>query len=82
RYEQRKEAAGETPLVLPSLLAAPRLRRSLLATFLFYALAPFFLVFAVYQQAALGHGALAAGWAILPLGIGFLLGPLCSPHLA
>ncbi|HJE69128.1 MFS transporter [Pseudomonas oryzihabitans] len=82
RYEQRKEAAGETPLVLPSLLAAPRLRRSLLATFLFYALAPFFLVFAVYQQAGLGHGALAAGWAILPLGIGFLLGPLCSPHLA
>jgi MFS family permease len=82
RYEQRKEAAGGMPLVLPSLLTASRLRRSLLATFLFYALAPFFLIFAVYQQAGLGHGALAAGWAILPLGVGFLFGPLCSPRLA
>ncbi|GAC1036739.1 MFS transporter [Pseudomonas sp. No.117] len=82
RYEQRKEGAGEMPLVLPSLLAEARLRRSLLATFLFYALAPFFLIFAVYQQAGLGHGALAAGWAILPLGVGFLCGPLCSPRIA
>lgn len=82
RFEQRQEQLGNTPLVYPSLLKASGLQRSLAATFFFYWLAPFFLVFAVYEQAGLGHGALAAGFAILPLGVGFLLGPLCSPRLA
>lgn len=81
RYEKRLELAGGTPLVLPSLLAARGLQRSLAATFFFYALAAFFLVFAVYEQAGLGHSALAAGLAILPLGVGFFLGPLCSPTI-
>ena len=82
RCEQRLERGHGTPLVPPSALASPGLRRSLAATFFFYTLAPFFLVFAVYQQAGLGHGPLAAGLAVLPLGIGFLLGPLCSAPLA
>lgn len=82
KYEKRRERENRMPLVVPSLLAAPALRRSLAATFFFYSIAPFFLVFAVYQQAGLGRDALAAGMAILPLGIGFLLGPLCSPRLA
>ncbi|MBY4945062.1 MFS transporter [Cupriavidus respiraculi] len=82
RYETRRELAGQTPLVLPSLLRSPGLRRSLAATFLFYALAAFFLVFAVYEQAGLGHDALNAGLAVLPLGIGFFLGPLCGPPVA
>lgn len=82
RHERRLELAGRTPLVLPSLLASRGLQRSLAATFFFYSLAAFFLVFAVYEQASLGHDALAAGLAILPLGIGFFLGPLCSPRIA
>jgi len=81
RHEKRIERAGAAPLVVPSLLAAPGLRRSLAATFCFYAIAPFFLVFAIYEQAGLGRDALAAGLAILPLGVGFLLGPLCSPRI-
>lgn len=82
RFERRQERLGSTPLVYPSLLKARGLQRSLSATFFFYWLAPFFLVFAVYEQVGLGHNALATGFAILPLGVGFLLGPLCSPRLA
>lgn len=82
RHEKRVERTGGTPLVIPSLLAAPGLRRSLVVTFFFYAIAPFFLVFSIYEQTGLGHDALVTGLAILPLGIGFLLGPLCSPRIA
>ncbi|MGE8591032.1 MAG: MFS transporter [Alcaligenes sp.] len=82
QYEKAEESAGRTPLVLPSLLAVRGLRRSLASTFFFYALAAFFLVFAVYEHTGLGHDALTAGLAILPLGIGFFLGPLCSLHIA
>ncbi|MFP3756280.1 MFS transporter [Cupriavidus sp. SIMBA_020] len=82
QHEKAQAFAGRTPLVLPSLLAVRELRRSLVSTFFFYSLAAFFLVFAVYEQAGLGHDALGAGLAILPLGIGFFLGPLCSPHIA
>lgn len=82
RWEQRKERDGGTPLVPPAALASPGLRRSLAAAFFFYTLAPFFLVFAVYEQRGLGHDPLTAGLAVLPLGIGFLLGPLSSAAVA
>lgn len=82
RCEQRQERGRGAPLVPPSVLSSPGLRRSLAATFFFYTIAPFFLVFAVYEQTGLGHDALSAGLAVLPLGIGFLLGPLCSSTVA
>lgn len=82
RYEKKQESIGGSPLVLPSLLKARGLRRSLTATFFFYALAPFFLVFAVYEQLGLLHDTLTTGLAILPLGVGFFLGPWCSPLIA
>jgi MFS family permease len=82
RYETHLEGAGRTPLVLPSLLSTRGLQRSLLATFFFYALAAFFLVFAVYEQVGLGHDSLTTGLSVLPLGVGFFLGPLCGPRLA
>ncbi len=81
-HEKRRERANGMPLVLPSLLAPSGLRRSLAATFFFYAIAPFFLVFAVYEQSGLGHDAMATGLAVLPVGLGFLLGPLCTASVA
>ncbi len=82
QYEKKKESTGNSPLVYTSLLMSPGLRRSLAAAFFFYALASFFLIFAVYEQGALAHDTLATGLAILPLGIGFFLGPWCSPSIA
>ncbi|WP_046060376.1 MFS transporter [Paracidovorax citrulli] len=78
RFEQGLERAGGAPLLAPSLLAQPGLRRSLAATLCFYSIAPFFLIFSIYQQAGLGRGPLAAGLALMPMGVGFLCGSLCS----
>lgn len=80
-YEKKKESRDASPLVYPSLFMKSGLRRNLAAAFFFYALASFFLIFAVYEQDALGHDTLATGLAILPLGIGFFLGPWCSPAI-
>lgn len=82
KYERHQEHIGGFPLVLPSLLLLPGLQRSLLAAFFFYFLASFFLIFSVYEQLGLAHNALTAGLAILPLGVGFLLGPLTNPFFA
>ena len=83
RYEKHREHLGASTLVPPSVISATRgLALGLLAAVLLYALAAFFLTFAVYQQAGLGRGALAAGLAILPLGIGQLLGPTCGLRLS
>ncbi|UFH57815.1 MFS transporter [Spirosoma sp. KNUC1025] len=82
RYEKKLEIAGGSPLVLPALFKAKGLCRSLGAAFFFYALASFFLIFAVYEQSGLHHNTLTTGFAILPLGIGFFLGPWCSPQIA
>lgn len=83
RYEQARERAHASPLVPPSVILSARgLHLGLLAAVLLYALAAFFLTFAVYQQAGLGRDAFAAGLAILPLGIGQLLGPTCGLRLS
>lgn len=83
RYEKHRERTGASVLVPPSVMSAtPGLRLGLLAAVLLYALAAFFLTFAVYQQAGLGRDALAAGLAILPLGIGQVLGPSCGLRLS
>lgn len=77
-YEKKKESRGASPLVYPSLFMNSGLRKNLAAAFFFYSLASFFLIFAVYEQGAVGHDSLATGLAILPLGTGFFLGPWCS----
>lgn len=82
-YEQHRERSGRTALVPPSVLSSAHgLHLGLLAALLFYALAAFFLTFAVYQQAGLHRDALSAGLAILPVGIGQLLGPTLGLRLA
>lgn len=75
RYETRLAQAGGTPLIDPAAVRAPGLGRALL----FYAIAPFFLLFSVYLQDALHATALGAGLVFLPFGAGFLLGPLSTP---
>jgi len=83
RYQKHLERMGASPLVPPSALTiASGLPRGLLAAVCFYALAAFFLTFAVYQQAGLHRDVLSAGLAILPLGIGQLLGPSCGIRLS
>jgi len=81
QYEKKKESKGDSPLIYPSLFRRSGLRRSLGAAFFFYSLASFFLIFAVYEQGALGHDTLATGLAVLPFGIGFFFGPWCSPTI-
>jgi len=82
QHQKGRERSGASPLVSPAALSSRALRRTLLATLFFYALAAFFLIFAVYQQAGLHHGPLAAGIAILPVGLGLLLGALSGPRVA
>jgi MFS family permease len=79
RYETRLAQAGGTPLIDPAAMQAPGLGRALLIALLFYAIAPFFLLFSVYLQEALHATALGAGLVFLPFGAGFLLGPLSTP---
>ncbi|MEM5313387.1 MFS transporter [Paraburkholderia sp. JHI869] len=82
RYEARVANAGRDALVPPTIFAAPGLVRGLVATLFFYSLAPFFMMFAIYVQRALGLAPLEVGLRILPLGIGFLIGPLLNPLIA
>lgn len=79
RHEGKVMRRGGDPLVVPALLQTPSLQRGLAATLCFYALAAFFLTFSIYEQVGLDCSALHAGLATLPLGVGFLLGPLISP---
>ncbi|MEX3949492.1 MFS transporter [Paraburkholderia sp. EG287B] len=82
RYEARVASAGRDALVPPVIFAAPGLVRGLVATLFFYSLAPFFMMFAIYVQRALGLAPLEVGLRILPLGVGFLVGPLLNPLIA
>ena len=78
RHEHRMFSQGHDPLVVPAVFDAPGIVRGLLATVFFYAIAPFFLMFAIHQQAYAHLSPLHVGLSILPLGVGFLLGPLFS----
>jgi MFS family permease len=82
RYEARVANAGRDALVPPVIFSAPGLVRGLVATLFFYSLAPFFMMFAIYVQRALGLAPLEVGLRILPLGVGFLVGPLLNPLIA
>lgn len=79
RYQTRLGRAGGAPLLDPRALKAPGLVRALIVALLFYAIAPFFLLFSIYLQSALQVSALEAGLVFLPFGVGFLLGPLLTP---
>ncbi|WP_254896747.1 MFS transporter [Amycolatopsis sp. Hca4] len=81
RYESSLGGGGRvTPLVPPAAVTAPGVRIALVAVALFYSIAAFFLVFSEHEQTA-GRTPLQASLDILPLGIGFLIGPLTVAHL-
>ncbi|WP_199854956.1 MFS transporter [Streptomyces dioscori] len=85
RYESTLSAGRNRdrhvmPLVPPRALTAPGVRIALTAVALFYSIAAFFLIFSEYQQ-TVGRTPLQASLDILPLGIGFLIGPLTVQHL-
>jgi MFS family permease len=80
-YEAHVARAGRDALVPPTIFSAPGLVRGLVATLFFYSLAPFFMMFAIYVQRSLGLAPLEVGLRILPLGVGFLVGPLVNPLL-
>jgi MFS family permease len=85
RYESALGGTGlrgrhAMPLVPPGAVTAPGVRIALVAVALFYSIAAFFLVFSEHEQ-AVGRTPLEASLDILPLGIGFLIGPLTVPYL-
>ena len=80
RYELLLAARGGEPLVPMDAFSAPGLLRGLGAILTLYAMAAFFLTFAIYTQAGLGLSALQSGLAILPVSIGFLVGSTGSPY--
>jgi MFS family permease len=81
RYEIRLARLGGEPLVAMDAFKSPGLLRALGALTTLYALAAFFLTFSIWLQAGLGRSSLAAGIAILPLSVGFLIGSTFSPAI-
>lgn len=77
-HQRKMESAGKDPIVAPSLLQVPGMKRGLLAALFFYVLAAFWLIFSVYQQGGLKRTPFEAGVAILPAAVGFVLGPFAS----
>ena len=81
RYEIRLERRGGEPLVAMEIFKSPGVLRGLAAIGTLYSLAAFFLTFSIWLQAGLGRSALAAGIAILPFSVGFMIGSTFSPAI-
>ncbi|MFJ9695459.1 MFS transporter [Kitasatospora sp. NPDC101183] len=80
--ERRTERAGGTPLVPPSLLRIPEMRRGLgIALPYFAGFGGFMFVIAVVLQQGLHLGVVAAGWALVPMAVGYFSASLASPRL-
>ena len=79
RVEVRLAAHGGAPLIHPRLFDAPDFARGLGATFLFYSMTSFFLLYSIYLQAGLQYSAFHAGISIVPFGIGYVAGSLSTP---
>ncbi|MER7755735.1 MFS transporter [Kitasatospora sp. NPDC097643] len=80
--ERRAERRGATPLVPPSLLRIPEMRRGLgIALPFFGGFGGFMFVIAVALQQGLHLGPVAAGWALVPMAVGYFTASLASPRL-
>lgn len=80
--ERRAEQRGDTPLVPPSLLRIPEMRRGLgIALPYFAGFGGFMFVIAVALQQGLRLGPVAAGWALVPMAVGYFSASLAGPRL-
>lgn len=80
--EVRAEHRGEVPLLPPSLLRRPSMRRGLAIVLPFAGgFGAFMFVFALTIQQGLGEDALHSALAILPMAVLFLIGSLVSPKI-
>jgi hypothetical protein len=80
--ERRSEHAGRTPLVPPSLVRLPNVRRGLLlAVPFFLGFGAFTFVFPLTVQDGLHRDALHAGLALTPMAVGFFTGSLLMARL-
>ncbi|MEV5876134.1 MFS transporter [Streptomyces sp. NPDC052101] len=81
RVELRAERAGAGPLLPPSLLAAPEVRRGLLLGLpVFIGFAGWMFVSAVTLQQGLGYGALGAGLTLVPMGAAQFAASMLAPR--
>ncbi|WP_413230103.1 MFS transporter [Kitasatospora herbaricolor] len=82
QVERRSERAGGLPLVPPSLLRIPEMRRGLgIAVPYFAGFGGFMFVVAVALQQGLRLGPVAAGWALVPMAVGYFGASLSGPRL-
>jgi MFS family permease len=80
--ERRLERAGHVPLLPPSVLRMPSMRRGLLLGGPFFiGFGGFMFVAAVTLQNGLDFGPLASGIALAPMAVGFLIASLISSRL-
>jgi MFS family permease len=80
--ERRMERSGRVPLLPPSLLRLPSMRRGLGVTVLFFAgFGGFMFICALLLQGGLGMGPLDAGFALAPLAVGFFAASMVNARL-
>ncbi|MFI9273748.1 MFS transporter [Kitasatospora sp. NPDC052896] len=80
--ELRAERAGRLPLVPPSLLRIPEMRRGLgIALPYFTGFGGFMFVLAITLQQGLRLDPVMAGWALVPLAVGYFTSSLAGPRL-
>jgi EmrB/QacA subfamily drug resistance transporter len=80
--ERRVERAGRVPLLPPSVLRLPSMRRGLSVAVPFFAgFGGFMFICALLLQDGLGMGPLAAGFALAPLALGFFVTSLVAARL-
>jgi MFS family permease len=79
--ERRAERAGGSPLLPPSLLTAPEVRRGLLLGLpVFVGFAGWMFVSAVTLQQGLGYGILRAGLTLVPMGVAQFAASMLAPR--
>jgi EmrB/QacA subfamily drug resistance transporter len=81
--ERRLEMAGRHPIVPPSLMRLPGMRRGLVLAVPFFAgFGAFMFVSALALQRGLGFSPLRSGLALVPMAVAFLLASLSTARLA
>jgi EmrB/QacA subfamily drug resistance transporter len=82
RYEAKAERAGRMPLVPPSLLQHPSMRRGLMLALPFFAgFGAFMFCYALLVQQGLHASALTAGLGLVPMAATFLFASLSTSRL-